>query len=44
MNHDYVGTFEDQAKCLDAFFEKDSIKRLDRLKELKIQKKIANEF
>ena len=43
VNHSHVGTFEDQAKCLDAFFEKDSIKRLDMLKELKIQK-TANEF
>ncbi len=43
MNHDHVGTFEDQAKCLDAFFEKDSIKRISMLNDLKIQE-TANDF
>mgnify|MGYP000352494479 CR=1 FL=1 len=43
VNHDHLGTFEDQAKCLDAFFEKDSIKRISLLKDLSIQD-TANEF
>lgn len=41
--HDKVATFDDQAKCLDAFFEKDTIKRIEMLKDLKIQQ-TANEF